>query len=165
MIENLLTTKNTIDMKANNRICTVKQRRELNKIYAEKLTAYVKEHFGQEYFVSYGSLSYDMMSILFEYNDENINEPVIGSVAIYLSNNNFDWEWALATRSFGEVKINDNNRKNSFKSKCLKYYNLISMILADDGGLESIAKEYARKYAAYLAQENPKLYKYLNSND
>ncbi len=152
-------------MKANNRICTVKQRRELNKIYAEKLTAYVKEHFGQEYFVSYGSLSYDMMSILFEYNDETINEPVIGSVAIYLSNNNFDWEWALATRSFGEVKINDNNRKNSFKSKCLKYYNLISMILADDGGLESIAKEYARKYAAYLAQENPKLYKYLNSND
>ncbi len=152
-------------MKANNRICTVKQRRELNKIYAEKLTAYVKEHFGQEYFVSYGSLSYDMMSILFEYNDETINEPVIGSVSIYLSNNNFDWEWALATRSFGEVKINDNNRKNSFKSKCLKYYNLISMILADDGGLESIAKEYARKYAAYLAQENPKLYKYLNSND
>ena len=165
MIENLLTAKNTIDMKANNRICTVKQRRELNKIYAEKLTAYVKEHFGQEYFVSYGSLSYDMMSILFEYNDETINEPVIGSVAIYLSNNNFDWEWALATKSFGEVKINDNNRKNSFKSKCLKYYNLISMILADDGGLESIAKEYARKYAAYLAQENPKLYKYLNSND
>lgn len=152
-------------MKANNRICTVKQRRELNKIYAEKLTAYVKEHFGQEYFVSYGSLSYDMMSILFEYNDETINEPVIGSVSIYLSNNNFDWEWALATRSFGEVKINDNNRKNSFKSKCLKYYNLISMILADDGGLESIAKEYARKYAAYLAQENPKLYEYLNSND
>lgn len=152
-------------MKANNRICTVKQRRELNKIYAEKLTAYVKEHFGQEYFVSYGSLSYDMMSILFEYNDETISEPVIGSVSIYLSNNNFDWEWALATRSFGEVKINDNNRKNSFKSKCLKYYNLISMILADDGGLESIAKEYARKYAAYLAQENPKLYKYLNSND
>ena len=152
-------------MKANNRICTVKQRRELNKIYAEKLTAYVKEHFGQEYFVSYGSLSYDMMSILFEYNDETINEPVIGSVAIYLSNNNFDWEWALATRSFGEVKINDNNRKNSFKSKCLKYYNLISMILADDGGLEAIAKEYARKYAAYLAQENPKLYEYLNSND
>lgn len=152
-------------MPTNNRICTVKQRRELNKIYAEKLTAYVKEHFGQEYFVSYGSLSYDMMSILFEYNDETINEPVIGSVAIYLSNNNFDWEWALATRSFGEVKINDNNRKNSFKSKCLKYYNLISMILADDGGLESIAKEYARKYAAYLAQENPKLYKYLNSND
>ena len=152
-------------MKANNRICTVKQRRELNKLYAEKLTAYVKEHFGQEYFVSYGSLSYDMMSILFEYNDETINEPVIGSVAIYLSNNNFDWEWALATRSFGEVKINDNNRKNSFKSKCLKYYNLISMILTDDGGLESIAKEYARKYAAYLAQENPKLYKYLNSND
>ena len=152
-------------MKANNRICTVKQRRELNKIYAEKLTAYVKEHFGQEYFVSYGSLSYDMMSILFEYNDETINEPVIGSVSIYLSNNNFDWEWALATRSFGEVKINDNNRKNSFKSKCLKYYNLISMILADDGGLESIAKEYARKYAAYLAQENPKLYKNLNSND
>lgn len=165
MIENILTTKNTIDMKANNRICTVKQRRELNKIYAEKLTVYVKEHFGQEYFVSYGSLSYDMMSILFEYNDETINEPVIGSVSIYLSNNNFDWEWALATRSFGEVKINDNNRKNSFKSKCLKYYNLISMILADDGGLESIAKEYARKYAAYLAQENPKLYKYLNSND
>lgn len=152
-------------MKANNRICTVKQRRELNKIYAEKLTAYVKEHFGQEYFVSYGSLSYDMMSILFEYNDETINEPVIGSVSIYLSNNNFDWEWALATRSFGEVKINDNNRKNSFKSKCLKYYNLISMILVDDGGLESIAKEYARKYAAYLAQENPKLYEYLNSND
>lgn len=152
-------------MKANNRICTVKQRRELNKIYAEKLTAYVKEHFGQEYFVSYGSLSYDMMSILFEYNDETINEPVIGSVSIYLSNNNFDWEWALATKSFGEVKINDNNRKNSFKSKCLKYYNLISMILADDGGLESIAKEYARKYAAYLAQENPKLYEYLNSND
>lgn len=152
-------------MPTNNRICMVKQRRELNKIYAEKLTAYVKEHFGQEYFVSYGSLSYDMMSILFEYNDETINEPVIGSVAIYLSNNNFDWEWALATKSFGEVKINDNNRKNSFKSKCLKYYNLISMILADDGGLESIAKEYARKYAAYLAQENPKLYKYLNSND
>lgn len=152
-------------MPTNNRICTVKQRRELNKIYAEKLTAYVKEHFGQEYFVSYGSLSYDMMSILFEYNDETINEPVIGSVSIYLSNNNFDWEWALATRSFGEVKINDNNRKNSFKSKCLKYYNLISMILADDGGLEAIAKEYARKYAAYLAQENPKLYKYLNSND
>ena len=152
-------------MKANNRICTVKQRRELNKIYAEKLTAYVKEHFGQEYFVSYGSLSYDMMSILFEYNDETINEPVIGSVAIYLSNNNFDWEWALATRSFGEVKINDNNRKNSFKSKCLKYYNLISMILADDGGLEAIAKEYARKYAAYLAQENPKLYEYLNLNN
>lgn len=152
-------------MPTNNRICTVKQRRELNKIYAEKLTAYVKEHFGQEYFVSYGSLSYDMMSILFEYNDETINEPVIGSVSIYLSNNNFDWEWALATRSFGEVKINDNNRKNSFKSKCLKYYNLISMILADDGGLESIAKEYARKYAAYLAQENPKLYENLNSND
>lgn len=152
-------------MPTNNRICTVKQRRELNKIYAEKLTAYVKEHFGQEYFVSYGSLSYDMMSILFEYNDETINEPVIGSVAIYLSNNNFDWEWALATRSFGEIKINDNNRKNSFKNKCLKYYNLISMILADDGGLEAIAKEYARKYAAYLAQENPKLYKYLNSND
>lgn len=152
-------------MPTNNRICTVKQRRELNKIYAEKLTAYVKEHFGQEYFVSYGSLSYDMMSILFEYNDETINEPVIGSVAIYLSNNNFDWEWALATKSFGEVKINDNNRKNSFKSKCLKYYNLISMILADDGGLEAIAKEYARKYAAYLAQENPKLYEYLNSND
>ena len=152
-------------MKANNRICTVKQRRELNKIYAEKLTAYVKEHFGQEYFVSYGSLSYDIMSILFEYNDEAINEPVIGSVSIYLSNNNFDWEWALATRSFGEVKINDNNRKNSFKSKCLKYYNLISMILADDGGLESIAKEYARKYAAYMAQENPKLYEYLNLND
>lgn len=152
-------------MSTNNRICTVKQRRELNKIYAEKLTAYVKEHFGQEYFVSYGSLSYDMMSILFEYNDETINEPVIGSVAIYLSNNNFDWEWALATRSFGEIKINDNNRKNSFKNKCLKYYNLISMILADDGGLEAIAKEYARKYAAYLAQENPKLYEYLNSND
>lgn len=152
-------------MPTNNRICTVKQRRELNKIYAEKLTAYVKEHFGQEYFVSYGSLSYDMMSILFEYNDETINEPVIGSVAIYLSNNNFDWEWALATRSFGEIKINDNNRKNSFKNKCLKYYNLISMILADDGGLEAIAKEYARKYAAYLAQENPKLYEYLNSND
>lgn len=152
-------------MPTNNRICTVKQRRELNKIYAEKLTAYVKEHFGQEYFVSYGSLSYDMMSILFEYNDETINEPVIGSVAIYLSNNNFDWEWALATRSFGEIKINDNNRKNSFKNKCLKYYSLISMILADDGGLEAIAKEYARKYAAYLAQENPKLYEYLNSND
>ena len=152
-------------MPTNNRICTVKQRRELNKIYAEKLTAYVKKHFGQEYFVSYGSLSYDMMSILFEYNDETINEPVIGSVAIYLSNNNFDWEWALATRSFGEIKINDNNRKNSFKNKCLKYYNLISMILADDGGLEAIAKEYARKYAAYLAQENPKLYEYLNSND
>ena len=152
-------------MKANNRICTVKQRRELNKIYAEKLTAYVKEHFGQEYFVSYGSLSYDMMSILFEYNDEAINEPVIGSVSIYLSNNNFDWEWVLATRSFGEVKINDNNRKNGFKNKCLKYYNLISMILADDGGLESIAKEYAQKYAEYLAQENPKLYEYLNSND
>lgn len=152
-------------MPTNNRICTVKQRRELNKIYAEKLTAYVKEHFGQEYFVSYGSLSYDMMSILFEYNDETINEPVIGSVAIYLSNNNFDWEWALATKSFGEIKINDNNRKNSFKNKCLKYYNLISMILADDGGLEAIAKEYARKYAAYLAQENPKLYENLNSND
>ena len=152
-------------MPTNNRICTVKQRRELNKIYAKKLTAYVKEHFGQEYFVSYGSLSYDMMSILFEYNDETINEPVIGSVAIYLSNNNFDWEWVLATKSFGEIKINDNNRKNSFKSKCLKYYNLISMILADDGGLESIAKEYARKYAAYLAQENPKLYENLNSND
>lgn len=152
-------------MKANNRICTVKQRRELNKIYAEKLTAYVKEHFGQEYFVSYGSLSYDMMSILFEYNDEITNEPVIGSVSIYLSNNNFDWEWALATRSFGEVKINDNNRKNSFKSKCLKYYNLISMILADDGGLEAIAKEYAQKYAEYLAQENPKLYEYFTSND
>ena len=152
-------------MPTNNRICTVKQRRELNKIYAEKLTAYVKEHFGQEYFVSYGSLSYDMMSILFEYNDETINEPVIGSVSIYLSNNNFDWEWALATRSFGEVKINDNNRKNSFKSKCLKYYSLISMILGDDGGLESIAKEYARKYAEYLAQENPKLYENLNSND
>lgn len=152
-------------MPTNNRICTVKQRRELNKIYAEKLTAYVKEHFGQEYFVSYGSLSYDLMSILFEYNDETINEPVIGSVAIYLSNNNFDWEWALATRSFGEIKINDNNRKNSFKNKCLKYYNLISMILADDGGLEAIAKEYARKYAAYLAKENPKLYEYLNSND
>ena len=152
-------------MKANNRIYTVKQRRELNKIYAEKLTAYVKEHFGQEYFVSYGSLSYDMMSILFEYNDETINEPVIGSASIYLSNNNFDWEWALATRSFGEVKINDNNRKNSFKSKCLKYYNLISMILADNGGLEAIAKEYAQKYAEYLAQENPKLYEYLNSND
>ena len=65
MIENLLTTKNTIDMPTNNRICTVKQRRELNKIYAKKLTAYVKEHFGQEYFVSYGSLSYDIMSILF----------------------------------------------------------------------------------------------------
>ena len=152
-------------MPTNNRICTVKQRRELNKIYAEKLTAYVKEHFGQEYFVSYGSLSYDMMSILFEYNDETINEPVIGSVAIYLSNNNFDWEWALATRSFGEIKINDNNRKNSFKNKCLKYYNLISMILADDGGLEAIAKEYAHKYAEYLAQENPKLYEYFNSND
>lgn len=152
-------------MPTNNRICTVKQRRELNKIYAEKLTAYVKEHFGQEYFVSYGSLSYDMMSILFEYNDETINEPVIGSVAIYLSNNNFDWEWALATKSFGEIKINDNNRKNSFKNKCLKYYNLISMILADDGGLEAIAKEYARKYAVYLAQENPKLYENLNSND
>lgn len=152
-------------MKANNRIYTVKQRRELNKIYAKKLTAYIKEHFGQEYFVSYGSLSYDMMSILFEYNDETINEPVIGSVAIYLSNNNFDWEWVLATRSFGEIKINDNNRKNNFKSKCLKYYKLISMILTDDGGLEAIAKEYARKYTAYLAQENPKLYEYLNSND
>ena len=99
-------------MPTNNRICTVKQRRELNKIYAKKLTAYVKEHFGQEYFVSYGSLSYDIMSILFEYNDEITNEPVIGSVAIYLSNNNFDWEWVLATRSFGEIKINDNNRKN-----------------------------------------------------
>lgn len=165
MIENLLTTKNTIDMPTNNRICTVKQRRELNKIYAKKLTAYVKEHFGQEYFVSYGSLSYDIMSILFEYNDEITNEPVIGSVAIYLSNNNFDWEWVLATRSFGEIKINDNNRKNSFKSKCLKYYNLISMILADDGGLEAIAKEYAQKYAEYLAQENPKLYEYFTSND
>lgn len=152
-------------MPTNNRICTVKQRRELNKIYAEKLTAYVKEHFGQEYFVSYGSLSYDIMSILFEYNDEITNEPVIGSVAIYLSNNNFDWEWVLATRSFGEIKINDNNRKNSFKSKCLKYYNLISMILADDGGLEAIAKEYAQKYAEYLAQENPKLYEYFTSND
>ena len=152
-------------MPTNNRICTVKQRRELNKIYAEKLTAYVKEHFGQEYFVSYGSLSYDMMSILFEYNDETINEPVIGSVSIYLSNNNFDWEWTLATRSFGEVKINDNNRKNSFKSKCLKYYSLISMILANDGGLEAIAKEYAQKYAEYLVQENPKLYENLNSND
>ena len=152
-------------MPTNNRICTVKQRRELNKIYAEKLTAYVKEHFGQEYFVSYGSLSYDIMSILFEYNDEITNEPVIGSVAIYLSNNNFDWEWALATRSFGEIKINDNNRKNSFKNKCLKYYNLISMILADDGGLEAIAKEYAQKYAEYLAQENPKLYEYFTSND
>lgn len=165
MIENLLTTKNTINMPTNNRICTVKQRRELNKIYAKKLTAYVKEHFGQEYFVSYGSLSYDIMSILFEYNDEITNEPVIGSVAIYLSNNNFDWEWVLATRSFGEIKINDNNRKNSFKSKCLKYYNLISMILADDGGLEAIAKEYAQKYAEYLAQENPKLYEYFTSND
>lgn len=152
-------------MKANNRICTVKQRRELNKIYAEKLTAYVKEHFGQEYFVSYGSLSYDLMSILFKYNDEITNELVIGSVAIYLSNYNLDWEWVLATKSFGEIKINDNNRKNSFKNKCLKYYSLISMILADDGGLESIAKEYARKYAAYLAQENPKLYENLNSND
>lgn len=152
-------------MPTNNRICTVKQRRELNKIYAEKLTAYVKEHFGQEYFVSYGSLSYDIMSILFEYNDEITNEPVIGSVAIYLSNNNFDWEWVLATRSFGEIKINDNNRKNSFKSKCLKYYNLISMILADNGGLEAIAKEYAQKYAEYLAQENPKLYEYFTSND
>ena len=152
-------------MTTNNRICTVKQRRELNKIYAEKLTAYVKEHFGQEYFVSYSSLSYDIMSILFEYNDEITNEPVIGSVAIYLSNNNFDWEWVLATRSFGEIKINDNNRKNGFKSKCLKYYNLISMILADDGGLEAIAKEYAQKYAEYLAQENPKLYEYFTSND
>ena len=152
-------------MPTNNRICTVKQRRELNKIYAKKLTAYVKEHFGQEYFVSYGSLSYDIMSILFEYNDEITNEPVIGSVAIYLSNNNFDWEWVLATRSFGEIKINDNNRKNSFKSKCLKYYKLISMILADDGGLEAIAKEYAQKYAEYLAQENPKLYEYFTSND
>ena len=152
-------------MPTNNRICTVKQRRELNKIYAKKLTAYVKEHFGQEYFVSYGSLSYDIMSILFEYNDEITNEPVIGSVAIYLSNNNFDWEWVLATRSFGEIKINDNNRKNSFKSKCLKYYNLISMILADDGGLEAIAKEYTQKYAEYLAQENPKLYEYFTSND
>lgn len=152
-------------MPTNNRICTVKQRRELNKIYAEKLTAYVKEHFGQEYFVSYSSLSYDIMSILFEYNDEITNEPVIGSVAIYLSNNNFDWEWVLATRSFGEIKINDNNRKNGFKSKCLKYYNLISMILADDGGLEAIAKEYAQKYAEYLAQENPKLYEYFTSND
>lgn len=152
-------------MPTNNRICTVKQRRELNKIYAEKLTAYVKEHFGQEYFVSYGSLSYDIMSILFEYNDEITNEPVIGSVAIYLSNNNFEWEWVLATRSFGEIKINDNNRKNSFKSKCLKYYNLISMILADNGGLEAIAKEYAQKYAEYLAQENPKLYEYFTSND
>ena len=152
-------------MPTNNRICTVKQRRELNKIYAEKLTAYVKEHFGQEYFVSYGSLSFDLMSILFKYNDETINEPVIGSVAIYLSNYNLEWEWVLATKSFGEIKINDNNRKNSFKNKCLKYYNLISMILADDGGLEAIAKEYARKYAAYLAQENPKLYENLNSND
>lgn len=152
-------------MPTNNRICTVKQRRELNKIYAKKLTAYVKEHFGQEYFVSYGSLSYDIMSILFEYNDEITNEPVIGSVAIYLSNNNFDWEWVLATRSFGEIKINDNNRKNSFKNKCIKYYNLISMILADDGGLEAIAKEYAQKYAEYLAQENTKLYEYFTSND
>ena len=152
-------------MTTNNRICTVKQRRELNKIYAEKLTAYVKEHFGQEYFVSYGSLSYDIMSISFKYNDEITNEPVIGSVTIYLSNNNFDWEWVLATRSFGEIKINDNNRKNGFKSKCLKYYNLISMILADDGGLEAIAKEYAQKYAEYLAQENPKLYEYFTSND
>ena len=152
-------------MPTNNRICTVKQRRELNKIYAKKLTAYVKEHFGQEYFVSYGSLSYDIMSILFEYNDEITNEPVIGSVAIYLSNNNFDWEWVLATRSFGEIKINDNNRKNSFKSKCLKYYNLISMILAYDCGLDAIAKEYAQKYAEYLAQENPKLYEYFTSND
>ena len=152
-------------MPTNNRICTVKQRRELNKIYAEKLTAYVKEHFGQEYFVSYGSLSYDMMSILFKYNDETINEPVIGSVAIYLSNYNLEWEWVLATKSFGEIKINDNNRKNSFKSKCLKYYSLISMILADDGGLEAIAKECAQKYAEYLAQENPKLYENLNSND
>lgn len=152
-------------MPTNNRICTVKQRRELNKIYAKKLTAYVKEHFGQEYFVSYGSLSYDIMSILFEYNDEITNEPVIGSVAIYLSNNNFDWEWVLTTRSFGEIKINDNNSKNSFKNKCLKYYNLISMILADDGGLEAIAKEYAQKYAEYLAQENPKLYEYFTSND
>lgn len=152
-------------MKANNRICTVKQRRELNKIYAEKLTAYVKEHFGQEYFVSYGSLSYDLMSILFEYNDEITNEQVIGSAAIYLFNNNFDWEWVLATKSFGEIKINDNNRKNGFKNKCLKYYNLISMILADDGGLEAIAKEYAQKYAEYMAQENPKLYEYFTSND
>ena len=33
-------------MPANNLISTTKQRRELNKIYAEKLTAYVKEHFG-----------------------------------------------------------------------------------------------------------------------
>lgn len=152
-------------MPTNNRICTVKQRRELNKIYAEKLTAYVKEHFGQEYFVSYGSLSYDLMSILFEYNDEITNEPVIGSVAIYLSNYNLEWEWVLATKSFGEIKINDNSRKNGFKNKCLKYYNLISMILADDGGLEAIAKEYAQKYAEYLVQENPKLYENLNSND
>lgn len=152
-------------MKANNRICTVKQRRELNKIYAEKLTAYVKEHFGQEYFVSYTALSYDIMSILFECTDEITNEPVIGSVAIYMFNNNFDWEWLLATRSFGKIKINDNNRKNNFKSKCLKYYNLISMILADDGGLEAIAKEYAQKYAEYMAQENPKLYEYFTSND
>ena len=152
-------------MPTNNRICTVKQRRELNKIYAEKLTAYVKEHFGQEYFVSYGSLSYDLMSILFEYNDEITNEPVIGSVAIYLSNYNLEWEWVLATKSLGEIKINDNNSKNSFKNKCLKYYNLISMILADDGGREAIAKEYAQKYAEYLVQENPKLYENLNSND
>ena len=152
-------------MPTNNRICTVKQRRELNKIYAEKLTAYVKEHFGQEYFVSYGSLSYDLMSILFKYNDEITNEPVIGSVAIYLSNYNLDWEWVLATKSFGEIKINDNNRKNSLKNKCLKYYSLISMILADDGGLEAIAKEYVQKYTEYLVQENPKLYENLNSND
>lgn len=152
-------------MATNNRICTVKQRRELNKIYAEKLTAYVKEHFGQEYFVSYGSLSYGIMSILFEYNDETTNEVVIGSVAIYLSNYNLEWEWVLATKSFGKIKINDNNRKNSFKNKCLKYYNLISMILADDGGLEAIAKEYAQKYTEYLVQENPKLYENLNSND
>ena len=152
-------------MPANNLISTTKQRRELNKIYAEKLTAYVKEHFGQEYFVSYTTLSYDIMSILFEYTDEITNEQIIGSAAIYLFNNNFDWEWVLTSRSFGEIKINDNNRKNGFKNKYFKYYNLISMILADDGGLEAIAKEYAQKYAEYMAQENPKLYEYFASND
>ena len=152
-------------MPANNLISTTKQRRELNKIYAEKLTAYVKEHFGQEYFVSYTALSYDIMSILFEYTDEITNEQIIGSAAIYLFNNNFDWEWVLTSRSFGEIKINDNNRKNGFKNKYFKYYNLISMILADDGGLEAIAKEYAQKYAEYMAQENPKLYEYFASND
>lgn len=152
-------------MSTNNAISTTKQRRELNKIYAEKLTAYVKEHFGQEYFVSYTALSYDIMSILFEYTDEITNEQTIGSAAIYLFNNNFDWEWVLTSRSFGEIKINDNNRKNGFKNKCFKYYNLISMILSDDGGLEAIAKEYAQKYAEYMSQENPKLYEYFASND